>query len=223
MRAQYTKLGDLRFTSHLDLTRVIERAVRRAQLPIAYSEGFHPKPKIAYGPALALGITSRVELADFQLARPTEAAVFQQKLNAVLPQGCQITKVAPVPENEPALTTLIDRAAYRITVDPEVVPSASTLSKAVQDILEQETVIVQREKKGRRRRVDIRPYLIDLVVSQTGEGKVQVDALLQIGSAGATNPKEVLGLFGLELAQPGVAVERTGLYTCANNHLVELI
>ena len=135
VRAQYTKVGDLRFISHLDLTRLIERGINRARLPIAYSEGFHPMPKIVYGPALALGINSKVELVDFSLTEPIIPEKFMEKMNQVLPAGCRVEKAQQLSLSAPPLA-VINRAAYqvRIRVSPEI--NYATLSKLILDILE---------------------------------------------------------------------------------------
>jgi len=212
VRAQYTKVGDLRFISHLDLTRVMERAVNRAELPIAYSEGFHPMPKIAYGPALALGIISRVELVDFFFSTPLLPSEVQSRLNRVLPAECQVLRTAAVPTGQPALTALIDRASYLVRVDLQLVPEANTLPAKTGDILERDSIIVTRQKKGKTRRVEIRPYLLNLSANLDGP-VAALEFSLRIGSDGATNPREVLGLFNLDLSTPGVLVERTELTT----------
>lgn len=223
VRTQYTKVGDLRFISHLDLTRVMERAVKRAGLPIAYSEGFHPMPKISYGPALALGITSRVELADFTLNQAVSPEELRTSLNRVLSPEAQILLAREVPVGEPALTSVINRASYRVSLTRDKITLVDTLSIKAQDILERESLVVKRVKKGKSREVEIRPFILDLAVSQVDEAASALDILIVIGSDGATNPREILSLFGLELAQAGVFVERTGLYQEKEGRLLSLI
>lgn len=222
VRAQYTKVGDLRFISHLDLTRLIERGINRARLPIAYSEGFHPMPKIVYGPALALGINSKVELVDFSLTEPIIPEKFMEKMNQVLPAGCRVEKAQQLSLSAPPLA-VINRAAYqvRIRVSPEI--NYATLSKLILDILEKETLLVLRQKKRRKREVDIRPYLLDLSVKNVDLKQVELSMLLAAGSDGATNPKEVLGLLNLDLTQPGILAERTGLFFEQEGQLFTLI
>lgn len=222
VRAQYTKVGDLRFISHLDLTRLIERGINRARVPIAYSEGFHPMPKIVYGPALALGINSKVELVDFSLTEPIIPEKFMEKMNQVLPAGCRVEKSQQLSLSAPPLA-VINRAAYqvRIRVSPEI--NYATLSKLILDILEKETLLVLRQKKRRKREVDIRPYLLDLSVKNVDLKQVELSMLLAAGSDGATNPKEVLGLLNLDLTQPGILAERTGLFFEQEGQLFTLI
>ena len=223
VRVQYTKVGDLRFISHLDLTRVMERGLNRARLPMAYSEGFHPMPKIAYGPALALGISSRVELADFFLTQPVTPEDFVERMNQVLPAGCLVEKAQLWPISAPPLAAVINRAAYQVRVRVSSVVNSETLSKFILDILEKEAILVLRQKKRRQREVDIRPYLLDLSVRKVDPEQVGLTMLLAAGSEGATNPKEVLGLLNLDLTQPGILVERTGLFFEQKGHLFTLI
>ena len=97
-RAEITKGEEVRYISHLDYTGVIQRAICRAHLPAAYSEGFNPHMKMAFASALAMGVTSDKEYMDFEMARPLNAQEVMDRLNAHLPQGVRILRIKPVRE-----------------------------------------------------------------------------------------------------------------------------
>src|SRR5512133_2145399 len=113
-RITFSKQGALRYTGHLDLHRLWERAMRRADLPLSYSQGFHPQPKISLASALPLGFSSRGEMLDvrFNEEIPTDEVASRLKDN--LPPDIQITLVEIVDEREPALQTQVLSAAYNV-------------------------------------------------------------------------------------------------------------
>ena len=123
LRVTFGKLGSMALLSHLDLVRLFDRVVRRAALPIAFSGGFHPGPRIAIANALSLGITSSHELVDFELTESLEINDFQKRLIKVLPVEIPIYQVEELGLKTPATTSLLDRAEYTITVSiDEAVP-----------------------------------------------------------------------------------------------------
>jgi radical SAM family uncharacterized protein/radical SAM-linked protein len=116
-RVAYEKLGDARFTSHLDLVRIFDRAIRVAKIPIAYTQGFNRHAKIAYGPPLSLGSTSAAEYFDLELAQscpwPTIAA-----MNEILPEGLRILEGRPFSKTSDSLMAAIGRADYLVRLTP---------------------------------------------------------------------------------------------------------
>jgi radical SAM family uncharacterized protein/radical SAM-linked protein len=116
LRVWFGKLGEMALVSHLDLVRLFDRAVRRAALPISFTNGYHPGPRISIANALPLGVTSSGEIIDLELTERLEAEVFQQKLSAQLPAEIPIYKIQEIPIHSPATTSLIERAEYLIEV-----------------------------------------------------------------------------------------------------------
>jgi radical SAM family uncharacterized protein/radical SAM-linked protein len=112
-RARLTKSGLLRFLGHLDLTRLLMRALRRAGVPLVYSQGFNPKPRVGFGPALAVGVASEAEYLDFETLErldPQEAIV---RVNAALPSGVRFVALQEIRRDVPALGKAIRAARYR--------------------------------------------------------------------------------------------------------------
>ena len=119
IRVWFGKEGQMRLLSHLDLVRLFDRAVRRAAIPISFTGGFHPGPRIAIANALSLGITSSGEIADFELTEDTELEEFQAKLTAQLPPQIPIYRVEEVDVKSPSATQILERAEYLVTVSTE--------------------------------------------------------------------------------------------------------
>ncbi|MCW5315227.1 TIGR03960 family B12-binding radical SAM protein [Nostoc sp. KVJ3] len=116
LRVWFGKQGDMALVSHLDLIRLFDRVVRRAGLPIAFTGGFHPMPRISVATALALGATSSGEIADFELTLPVDIDTFREKLVREMPTDIPIYNVEQIDLKTPAATQLLETAEYLITV-----------------------------------------------------------------------------------------------------------
>src|SRR5512135_282293 len=114
IRITFVKQGALRYTGHLDLHKLWERAARRAELPLAYSQGFHPQPKMNMAAALPLGFSSRCEVMDMKLEHDISLDNFPTRLNATLPSGLQVVEVEQVDDGAPALQTQVVSAEYEV-------------------------------------------------------------------------------------------------------------
>ncbi|NJR26596.1 MAG: DUF2344 domain-containing protein, partial [Richelia sp. CSU_2_1] len=130
LRVWFGKLGDMALVSHLDLVRLFDRAVRRADLPISYTGGFHPSARISLANALPLGFSSTGEIADFELTESMDAETFRQKLVANFPVNIPIYKVEPIDLKAPSANQLLAAAEYIITVALEAKLPAENRSDA---------------------------------------------------------------------------------------------
>jgi radical SAM-linked protein len=191
---QFKKESSLRFLSHLDLMRVWQRAVRRARLPIAYSAGFNPHPKISFASALAVGIASDGEYVDIQFDRPVSLDELHW-LRDALPEGLTITAMRDVPDTAPALMSLV-RAAHWVL--PVAADGIANLQERVSQLLQASSLPVQREGKKGTRTVDIRPMIYELRVDKA---QARLHMLLASGGEGGVRPQEVTGLLGLDVAE----------------------
>ena len=131
LRVWFGKQGRLALISHLDLMRLFDRAVRRANLPLAFTGGFHPGPCISPANALSLGATSSGEIADFALTAPIEPGTFQARLAAQLPAEIPVYRVETIALDAPAATRLLEKAEYFITVS---ISSNPSLHQGKQDV-----------------------------------------------------------------------------------------
>ncbi|MCW3489231.1 TIGR03936 family radical SAM-associated protein [Dethiobacter alkaliphilus] len=190
---KFTKESPLRFLSHLDLMRAWQRAIRRARLPVAYSAGFNPHPKMSFASALAVGITSEAEYLDIQF---TESLGEEQltALQKALPQGMAMTGWREVQDNAPALMALIRAAEWLVPLPQDGLPQ---LQQKIEQVLQASELTVTREGKKGVKTVDIRPMIYGLHVDE----KERLVMLLASGGEGGVRPREVLGLLDVPEAE----------------------
>jgi radical SAM-linked protein len=162
LRVRYAKRGRLRFTSHRDFARAFERALRRAQVPMAYSAGFSPHPKISYAGAAPTGVASEAEYLEIGLAAPREPDDVRAALDAALPPGLDIVDV--VVAEPPGLPDRLEASAWLVEL-PEV--SAAAARQAVAAFLAADSVLVERPTKDGHRVVDARVVVVGLAVSES--------------------------------------------------------
>lgn len=203
VRITFTKQGALRYIGHLDLHRVWERAMRRASLPLSYSQGFHPQPKISLAAALPLGFSSRAEVLDVRLNENLPTDEIHSRLKDNLPPDIKVTEVKEVNERLPALQTLVLSAAYDVHLTESV--DGSELKRRVEELMNAESLI--RERRGKT--YDLRPLIELLSIITQADGSVWLKMTLSAREGATGRPEEVLTALGIE---PETArVERTRL------------
>ncbi|MEK7742736.1 MAG: TIGR03936 family radical SAM-associated protein, partial [Nitrospirota bacterium] len=121
IRVEFSKAGVLKYLSHLELVTAIFRSMRRAEIPMRYSQGFHPSPKVAFGPALGVGIAGIREYFDMEITPPFDIDYFILKMNSVLPEGLKIKDAVLISDKEPSLSSFISRYEYEIICDDSAV------------------------------------------------------------------------------------------------------
>ena len=165
LRVRYAKRGRARFASHRDIGRAIERALRRAQIPMAYSSGFSPHPRISYAGASPTGAASESEYLELGLAARLEPASVRDLLNQALPDGIEVVGVA---EGSGSLAELLTASCWRLDL-PGV--TASIADQAVAELLAQPEHLVERMTKTGMRSFDVRSAILRLEVQ--GEGLIE--------------------------------------------------
>lgn len=222
IRIRYTKQGKVRFISHRDLARVMERALRKLRLPVAYSEGFSPRPRLSFGLALSVGHESDAEYLDVDVAEPIETEGLAATLSAVLPPGLTVTAVHPLAAGEMSLQEAISASAWLIEVlgvpfdDVEV---------AVARLLATSHLEFRRERKGKQTDADVRPAILELeVLGPTDRGDLDPGVQLRavLAASGVTlRPAELVSLLG-DSATEG-RVRRTHQWTMTDGERQEPI
>ena len=203
VRITFSKQGPLRFIGHLDLHRLWERAMRRAELPIAYSQGFHPQPKISLAAALPLGFSSRGEVLDVRLNEELTVTDISTRLQESLPPDIKIIDVQSVDERLPALQTQVLSAAYNVHLTEAI--DGSELTRRVETLMNSESLL--RERRGKS--YDLRPLIEMLSVITEANGKVWLKMTLASREGATGRPEEVLSALGIEADT--TRVERTRL------------
>ena len=172
LRVRYAKRDRLRFTSHRDVARVLERAIRRSEIPIAFSAGFSPHPKISYVGAAPTGVASEAEYAEIGLAAERDPAAVQAALDSALPPGIDIVAVAPSVPGE-ALADLVDASRWQVRLgSPDVEVDPAAVGAAVEGLLSAADAVVGRKTKDGFRDVDVRAALVHL--EAVGAGVIAV-------------------------------------------------
>jgi radical SAM-linked protein len=160
LRVRYAKRGPLRFTSHRDVARAFERALRRSGVPMALSQGFNPHPKISWIGASPTGVASEAEYVEIQVIERVEPAELGPALNAAMPSGLDVLETVTAAGG--SLSEEIEASRWRIEI-PGV--SADRLRAAVDDLLRVDTVQVERLTKHGMRPIDVRPAVVTAEVS----------------------------------------------------------
>ena len=154
--------GRAAYLSHLDMQRTLQRALRRADMPLMYSQGFNPHPLMAFAGALSTGFESEREWFDVRLDGEIAPADFEARLNAVLPEGMAVSHAMEAPENLSTLTGHLAAARYTLWVRPEKDCTAAEVGSALDKLLQSEELMVQkRTKSGAMVPQNIRPHLLE--------------------------------------------------------------
>jgi radical SAM family uncharacterized protein/radical SAM-linked protein len=148
LRVKFSKRGEMRYLSHHELMRAVLRAIKRANIPVAYSAGFHPHPKISFGPALAAGVEGLNEYFDIETSTRTIPSDFLERLNTEFPDGLNVITAVPIPRNGKSLIDLFPRYKYEILID-------NISEKQINSFMDRQSHMVSRDKKI----VDIRPMV----------------------------------------------------------------
>ncbi len=161
VRLQLRKDGKARFVSHLEFMTVVHRAARRARLPVRFSGGFHPQPRISFPDALPTGVASDAEMIDVELFRPLSAQAVVEGLNAQLPEGFRVLEGAGIHWQTPSSSVSISEVVYRVALPPE---APVDLEQRLQAFLSAKTVVTTKTKGGQPVQIDLRPDVLDLVL-----------------------------------------------------------
>lgn len=216
IRIQFRKTREGRFLSHLDLMHTWERVIRRSQLPLAFSQGFNPHPKINFASALALGTTSDGEYMDMELTKELPLEQVQQMLTEAMPPAFEVVQMKVVTGKVPSLMSIIQRGRYQLWLEFVHPVTQAELDAAVTQFWQMEEVIVYRYKKNSKEKkaVNIRHGVYEIQL--TGDDNYgMLEILVQSGNDGNIRPEEVAyGLMsaGMPPIQNVMRIHRLGLY-----------
>ena len=185
--AAYQKGNEIAMISHLDIQRTLQRAFRRAGIPLLYSNGFNPHPQFSFATAAATGMSSECEWFEVQLSEDMAPEEFVRRANEVMPQGMRVSGAFAAPENYGSLSAKLRAAEYRVELQFVEPVSREKLAETLEAMLTGE-IIIQKRTKGGIRPVDMRPYILRVSVGQVeGDqaallvlGKLQADGGLRV-------------------------------------------
>lgn len=190
VRITFNKTEEMRFTGHLDLYRAWERAFRRAKLPLSYSQGFKPHPRINIAAALPLGFTSSNDIVDVWFEEDLSEEEIISKLEASLPPGIRLLNVKIIPPNEPPLQKTIIASQYLITLLNPV----SDLNHRIEQLLAQSHISWKKKDKT----IDLRPLIFELaLIPDNAHSKQTMHILLSSSPNANARPDDVIEALGL--------------------------
>lgn len=207
LRLTFSKKKTIKYISHLDLALAWERALRRAQIPLVYSQGFNPRPKLQVASGLPLGTAGRAEILDIIISNPISPEEALERIRPTLPAGIELHTVEATPLKSPSLQHLLRQAEYRVTVETEL--SAEAVTQRVNDLLAADEITQIRRRRKRDEEIDLRPWLHELRIEAIDDGEVQLHMRLTAGQFGNLRPEAVLE--ALDLADNWHSIERIKL------------
>lgn len=208
IRFQFTKGEEVKFISHLDLVNVFTRAFRRANIPIAYSQGFSPHPKINFSSALPVGTTSLAEFADIELEEDIDPEKFMRDVNFFLPTGVNIIKSKKIPLRSSSLMSQVNYGSYVVRI-PKNEYNKTDLNEKIELINSSEHILIDRKQKNRQStkqdrgkvsQIDIKPFIKSIKLTSNNNDIFQIEMIIKESIAGKVRPEEITSLLFGEYA-----------------------
>lgn len=192
MRCLFTRGAEVRYMSHLDTQRLFGRALRRGKIPVKFSQGFNPHPKLSFASALGVGTTSDSEFIDIELDSEMSLHLFSDQLTAAMPTGftVQALELIKIEENEKkpkALMSLIRSAIYEITL-----PDYDAVHTALNQLVQYEEWQVKRFSKKKDRLIDIKPHVFSIEVNKNKNNNAVIRAHVAASSEVNVRPDELV-------------------------------
>ena len=190
-RVAYAKQGLARYLAHLETVRLIDRAGQRIAWPVAYTGGFHPHTRLAFGPALSVGVASEAEYFDVELTEAWEPEVLRDRLNATLHEGFSVQAVRRIPEHVPPIEAAVERLVYRVEIPAGSCGGAETLREAVEARRTSGAWPIERIRRGRTRTFDACAMVVGSEVEER-DGSIVWRVTLQEADGRWVKPRELL-------------------------------
>jgi radical SAM-linked protein len=222
LRIKFVRGDEVKYISHLDLMKVFERALRRSEIPVSYSQGFNPHPGMVFGLPLSVGVTSEAEYADFELDEAVEPIEFLKRLNVQLPKGLIVID-AKEKLTKANIMASIARASYDVLVSFPGELGLDKLRIKIKQFMQQPVIMVEKQTKRGKKDVDIRPMIYKIDVNEVNEpldgccddeNLCWISLRLSAGSAANLKPELLLAALS-DAAEINVKVRkihRTGLF-----------
>lgn len=188
LRSKFEKDGDLRFISHLDLMRAIERAMRRAEIKFSLSKGFNPHPLLSFGSALMIGATTHGDYFDVVLEEEVDPEKFKNDMNRTLPKGLKIIDCYQVDDKD-LLSDRISESEYIISVNTLI--DEKDIKDIVERFIKRDEILIEKDTKRGKKIIDLKQYMVDLKILDICEDELTFYLRLKI-SEGSPSPIHVL-------------------------------
>lgn len=222
VRFKFSKTGRAVFLSHLDLIRIINLAARRARLPVAYSRGFHPSPRISFGPALALGMEGHAEYMDMGLTQEVAIQELIEALNRQLPEGINLLEAQRITDKARSLMSIINEAEYHVFFPEEVMEKIGSIDDhldLIKKTMKRPSIYYMCERKNGPKEMDIRPFIKDISCFVNGNF-MHISLRLKMTPNQNIRPREVLEAIYGKMAEEWnglIRISRVGLFASRDN------
>lgn len=218
IKGKFKKTNDLKYISHLDTLRLFQRAIRRAEIPLKYSEGYNPHPKIGFASPLALGIESVGEYFEMELREKIKASEFINKLNAVLPKDSHISNAVYFEENDKdSLMKKAEWSEYLVTAEILEPCKDEELINIASDIINEGRTILRTRKKKKKivqKEIDTKGLLKFLSIRNIDENKIIIETILRTSNTGSLKIDELINI----LSDDGMKI---GYYKPTRNNILD--
>ena len=194
LRIRSSRGAELKFLSHLDSIRLWERAFRRAGIPLAYSEGFTPHPRISLALPLSVGMTSETEIMDVFVSRWIQPQSFIDRVKEQLPQGIAILDVSAIGLEEPSLQSQVCSVEYKVELETDM--KAQEIESAIKKLLSAREIPWQHLRDTGARNYDLRPLVDDLWLMEQQDSQCLLGMRLNSGNRGTGRPEQVTKALG---------------------------
>lgn len=211
LRVTFGRAAEAKYISHLDMMRVWERLLRRARLPIVYSNSRPPRPRLALAAPLPVGVTSDGELLDVLLSSRIPALHLARRLAAECPPGIAVTEVRDVSLGLPALQTVVRFSEYRVTVAASI--TMSEMERRIAAVISSSSLPQARQRERETRRYDLRPQIDSLWLAEWSAADGIIGMLLQTDEQATGRPNDVIS--ALQLSESLHSVHRVKLILAA--------
>ena len=207
LRIRFSRGEEIKYISHLDLLRLWQRALNRAEIPLAYSEGFSPHPRMSLAAPLALGVTGEAELMDIFLARWSSPHTFTAAMDRQLPPGVKIEQVFNIALTMPSLQSQVRFAEFKVGIETE--NNQDEIESVINALLDKESIPWQHQRDTGTRHYDLRPLVEDIWLADWRKGYANIMMRLRCDSSGSGRPEQVAAALGF--GQYPAAIHRTRL------------
>lgn len=196
LRIRFCRGQEVKFISHLDIMRLWQRALTRADISLAYSEGFSPHPRISLAVPLAVGVTSEAELMDIVMVKWVAAHSFTAAVSPQLPAGIEMLQVYQIPLNLPSLQSLIRHAEYRVEIETE--KGRKDTESAITSLLSKTHLPWQHQRDTGTRHYDLRALVDSLQLIDWSDKYCTIEMKLRCDNSGSGRPEQVAAALGFE-------------------------
>lgn len=207
LRIRFSRGEEVKHISHLDIMRLWQRALLRANISLAYSEGFNPHPKMSLAAPLAVGVTSDAELMDIILAQPVSPHNFTAVLSQQLPPGIRISQVQAVGLTLPSLPAQVRFAEYEVEVETSKKPAE--VEAMARSLLALDKLPWEHQRDTGPKRYDLRALIDDIWLIECREGMCALGMRLRCDNSGSGRPEQVASALGFDT--PPLIMHRTRL------------